>query len=136
VRDLAFYNHGCHEPKGVRKAVVPVRRLLRRMLRPAFQRLVEILTSLCDRLDAEEHATHALRHEMALLRGRQDRMAGQLQTAVALGWDYVALTRRLAVLEDRVESLLPAARPGETESAVDGYTSIPFPVDEPRAKVC
>jgi hypothetical protein len=135
VRDLAFFNAGCHEPRGVRKAVVPVRRLLRRVLRPAFQRLVEILNSLCDRLDAEEHATRALRQEVALLRGRQDRMAAQLQTAVALGWDYVALTRRLAVLEDRVESLLPAARPGEPE-ALDGYTSIPFPVDEARARVC
>lgn len=135
MRDLAFYNAGCHDPKGVRKAIVPFRRALRRVLRPAFQRLVEILTSLCDRIDAAEHAHGALRHDVAALRARQDRMAGQLQTAVALGWDYVALTRRLAVLEDRVESLMPAGRPADADPA-DAYTSIPFPVDEARAKVC
>jgi hypothetical protein len=31
-----------------------------------------------------------------------------MQSAVAFGWDYVALTRRLAILEDRVEALMEA----------------------------
>src|SRR5579883_1004355 len=99
VRDLAFYNVGCEPQPGPRRLVVLMRRALRRVLRPIFQRQVEILTSLCDRLDAAEHQT-------ACLRKNQEELSEQLQTTLAFGWDYVALVRRLAVLEDRVESLM------------------------------
>lgn len=122
MRDLAFYNAGCHEPRGARRAVVPVRRALRRVLRPIFQRQVEIFQNLCDRLDAAERADHALRERLDVLSGRQDAFAEQVQTTIAFGWDYVAMVRRLAVLEDRVEALAARAE-GKTEVGPPGPRS-------------
>ena len=53
MSDLAFYNVGC-ESRGLKRAVVPLRRLLRRVLRPIFLRQVEILQEICNRLDGLE----------------------------------------------------------------------------------
>ena len=119
MRDLAFYNVGCHEPRGARRLVVPARRAVRRLLRPIFQRQVEIFQSLCDRLDAAERADRAIRGDLDHLIRRQDDLAEQVQHAIAFGWDYVAMVRRLAALEDRVAALgapspahpAPASRP-------------------------
>lgn len=103
--DLAFYNVGTEPGGGFRTLVVAPRRLLRRLLRPFLYRLVEILQSLCDRLDAEEQASRSLRVEMGELSARQDELTESLRTSITLGWDHVALARRLATLEDRVELL-------------------------------
>jgi hypothetical protein len=100
--DLAFYNAGCHEPKGARRVVVPARRALRRLLRPIFQRQAELLQAICHRLDAAEAADAALRGNVDALARRQDQLADQMRETIAFGWDYVALTRRLAALEDRI----------------------------------
>lgn len=118
MRDLAFYNVGCQDPKGARRIVVPLRRLLRRLLRPIFDRQVAIFGELCDRADRLEHENHALRAQVERFDRRHDALAARMQTTVALGWDYVATVRRLAVLEDRVEALM-AARD-------DARPSIPF----------
>lgn len=118
MRDLAFYNVGCQDPKGARRIVVPLRRLLRRLLRPIFDRQVAIFGELCDRADRLEQENHALRAQVERFDRRHDALAARMQTTVALGWDYVATVRRLAVLEDRVEALL-AARD-------DARPSIPF----------
>ena len=40
---------------------------------------------------------------------------------LAFGWDYVAMARRLAILEDRVETLLAA-------QVVDSSAPVRFPV--------
>jgi hypothetical protein len=85
VQDLAFYNAGCSGLKGWRRIVIPFRRLLRRLLRPIFQRQVALFEQVFR---------------------REDLLEAQIQTTMAFGWDYVALVRRLAVLEDRVEALM------------------------------
>jgi hypothetical protein len=132
MSDLGFYNAGCDEPQGVRRLVVPLRRLIRRILRPIFQRQVELFQSLCDRIDVADCNDQSLRSELANLANRHDDLADQMQSTIAFGWDYVALTRRLAILEDRVEALM--AR-NEGQDAALGRPSVPaFPDDAPRAQ--
>jgi hypothetical protein len=106
VPDLAFYNAGCDEPTGRRRLIVPVRRVLRRILRPIFQHQVQLFQALCVRLDAAELADRELRTDLDNLTARHDRIVDQMHATVAFGWDYVAMTRRMATLEDRVEALL------------------------------
>jgi hypothetical protein len=106
--DLVFYNVGCDDVRGKRRLIVPLRRILRRILRPIFQRQVELFAGLCARLDAGDAADCSLRTEFDQLAARHDNLADQMQSTVAFGWDYVALTRRLAILEDRVEALMAA----------------------------
>jgi hypothetical protein len=127
VPDLAFYNAGCHEPKGVRRVVVPFRRLLRRLLRPIFQRQMELFQHLGGRLDEHERSIQANRTSLEHLSSRHEHLADQMQVALAFGWDYVALVRRLAVLEDRVEELMR-----EREGRADENGSA---TSEPRARV-
>jgi hypothetical protein len=105
MSDLTFYNVGCEPRTGARRIVVPARRAARRLLRPFFARQVEILQSICDRLDAAERDDRSLRADLAHLEGRHDRLADDTHASIAFGWDYVALTRRLAALEDQVERL-------------------------------
>ena len=82
--DYAFYHAGIHEPRGIRRIIVPVRRLLRRIMRPMLLRQAELLQSLSERIDEN---------------------SSQMQTAVALGWDHVALVRRLATIEEQLATL-------------------------------
>ncbi len=111
VRDLAFYN-AIGEPSGSRRLVLPLRRILRRLLRPLFLRQVEILEELCRRLDdAEAGRTEQDR--------RQDALLSRIQATSAMGWDQVAMARRLAVLEDRVEALLASAKRPDTLDGPD-----------------
>lgn len=140
MNDLAFYNEGGQSRGGVRQGVVLARRLLRRVLRPIFMRQVEIFQHLVDRLDrlaprvdAHEHAVWALRSDADSLKQRQDEVSRrqeevseQLQTALAFGWDYVALVRRLATLEDQVASLTGVVPAVSTDDA-ENHSSILFP---------
>ncbi len=133
--DLAFYNVGCEDPRGPRRVVVLARRALRRVLRPIFQRQVALFQALCDRLDAAERDDASLRAELATLARRQDDLNEQTQATIAFGWDYVAMVRRLAALEDRVEALT-AALNGQGD---DPRASVPFPGSEGaevRAEAC
>ncbi len=137
--DLAFYEAGGHASKGLRGGLVLLRRGLRRILRPVFLRQVEIFQYLIQRLDGldtlapkverHEHAVFALRVDSDSLQERhrdlsqrQDDLADQVQTALAFGWDYVALVRRLATLEDQVAALTgttpTVADEGETHSSI------------------
>lgn len=101
--DLDFANAGGGPARGLKqRAIVPARRALRRILRPIFARQAEILQSLCDRLDAAEAADRGHRSEVD---AHLARVEEQLQLTLAFGWDYAALVRRLAALEDRVEAL-------------------------------
>lgn len=92
MRDFAFYNAGC-EPSGSwrRSLIVGPRRLLRRLLRPIFQQQERIDHDFQDRFDA--------------LDARLAGLARELSAVAALGWDHVAIARRLAALEDEVERL-------------------------------
>jgi hypothetical protein len=125
VRDLAFYNAGCQETKGVRRAVVPFRRALRRLLRPIFYRQVELLQEIWHRLDHIDHSLQALRHEVHTLSLRQDELDEQLKTTLAFGWDYVATVRRLAIMEDQIALLTGTAAPSIDDT--DMHPSILFP---------
>ncbi|HEV3167906.1 MAG TPA: hypothetical protein VGZ22_28150 [Isosphaeraceae bacterium] len=107
--DLAFYNAGCHEPRGLRRGLIAWRRLLRRLLRPIFLRLADILQHICNRLDDHDRAVHSLRADLDRVIQRDEQIARHLQAAMSFGWDYVAMTRRLAILEDRVEALTAQA---------------------------
>jgi len=98
VRDIAFYNVGISELKGYRRVVIPFRRLLRRLLRPIFLRQVELFRQL----DEERRQLHT---DLENIARRQDLLEEQVKATLAFGWDYVALTRRLAALEDQVSAL-------------------------------
>ncbi len=119
MSDLLFYNVGTEGPRGARRMVIPVRRALRRVLRPIFQRQVEIFQSLCDRLDAAERHNHILREELHHLSRRHEALVEQNRVLMAFGWDYAAMVRRLGVLEDRIETLA-------TVQATEGRASVPF----------
>jgi hypothetical protein len=54
--------------------------------------------------------------ELNSLERRQEQLDWQFKTAMAFGWDHVAMARRLAVLEDHVDGLLSR---GETTPPAD-----------------
>jgi len=101
MRDLAFYEAGCHNINGIRRVVIPFRRLLRRLLRPIFLHLDNQLKSL-DR--------------------RQNQLDRDLKAVLGMGWDHVAIARRLAVLEDHVEALLSRETGGDLNALSEGDT--------------
>ena len=105
---LAFYNVGCEPATGGSRIKVWVRRQFRRVLLPTSRRMVEILVSLCNRLDVAEHEIRDLRGQLDELRLRHEDQATKLPPTIAFGWDYVAMVRRLAVLEEHVDALLTA----------------------------
>ena len=105
---LAFYNAGCEPTPGPAGFQIRARRQLRRILLPMFERLVQILASLCHRLDVAEHEARDLRAQVEDLRRRQEDHAAKAPATLAFGWDYVAMVRRLAVLEEHVDSLMAA----------------------------
>ena len=88
-----------------RHALTPVRRVARKLLRPASLRLSELLSGLARRIDAADQGVRDLH-------SRLDRTDDQLRDTISFGWDYAAMTRRLAALEDRVEALQAAAEAG------------------------
>ena len=92
MHDLVFYEAGCHEVKGMRRVVIPFRRLLRRLLRPIFLHLDSQLNSLGAELNSLDR--------------RQNLLDRDLKAVVAMGWDHVAMVRRLAALEEHVEALM------------------------------
>jgi hypothetical protein len=92
MRDYLFYNYGCTEPKGLRRVVIPFRRILRRFLLPMFQHQIELYRQLDADIDR--------------LSQRQEQLDCQLKASTSLGWDHIAIVRRLAALEDHVEALM------------------------------
>lgn len=118
--------------------MVPLRRALRRVLRPIFLRQVEMFQEVHHRIDHLDHTCHAIRHELHAIARRQDELSEQLKTTLAFGWDYVAMVRRLATLEDQVALLTGNAAAGPDD--VEAHPSILFPGlagdrDEARSKV-
>lgn len=92
MRDYQFYDYQRTEPTGFRRIVTPLRRLLRRLLLPAFQRQVELYRQLDADIDC--------------LSQRLDRLDQQPKATIDFGSDYVAIVRRLAALEEHVEGLM------------------------------
>ena len=206
---LAYYNEGCEPDPSESGLMVWTRRQFRRVLMPASSRLVQILGSLCERLDATETLLDKLRSQLGALRNqlgtlrsqlgavqirlddhqirlddqkirlddhqhqlsqipgqfahsegrlgdldgqfgefagrlddhggqlgdqqeliaaltaqlddlrhRQEEQAARFAATVAFGWDYVALTRRLGVLEEHVDALLAPPSPVALETTI------------------
>jgi hypothetical protein len=112
---LAFYNSGCETATGRVGLKIRLRRLGRKLMLPASQRLVEILISLCRRLDATEYEIRDLKGQVDDLRRRQEDQASKIPSTIAFGWDYVAMVRRLAVLEEHVDALLTEKKVAEAQ---------------------
>src|SRR5437870_165364 len=104
MRDYLFYNANSPE-RGFRRLAVPLRRFLRRLLLPFFQRLVSLLQEL------EREVEHLADRQGKLDAGFQERdlQAKRLQQAFenlakrqtnleAFHLDYDAMVRRLAAL--------------------------------------
>ena len=136
--DLAFYNAGCSGSRGIRQIVVVARRLLRRVLRPIFLHQVALFQYLIERLDRDEASLTGVQSDVATLTRRQDEIDQRLETVQAFGWDYVAMVRRLAVIEDQLAALTGQAAPGSDDA--ETQPSILFPGFDPaaegRSKVC
>ena len=133
MEDLAFYNVGFEDARGPRRIMVLVRRLLRRILRPIFYRQVELFQHLTNRLDEHEPVIRATHRNVDILGHRQEMTEKKVETFLALGWDHVALARRLAVLEDQIAVLTGQSTVGPDQA--ESKESIPFPGLEPRSKV-
>ena len=106
MEHLAFYHHGCQPSPGESKLKNFVRRAARKAIMPMCQRLVEILTSVVERLDRNEHEARVMKAELDDLRRRHEEQAAKMPSTLAFGWDYVAMVRRLAVLEEHVDTLM------------------------------
>ena len=117
MRDYLFYNAGQLEARGVGRVTFPFRRLLRRLMLPFFQRLVALLQEI-DK-DLEQAAERQGRWESLQQERDQERetQVKRVQEVFkdltrrqceleAVHLDHEALVRRLAVLEDHVETLL------------------------------
>jgi hypothetical protein len=133
VEDLAFYNVGFEDARGLRRIMILARRLLRRVLRPIFFRQAELFQHLTNRLDEHEPVIRATHRNLDILAHRQELAEKKVETFLALGWDHVALARRLAVLEDQIAVLTGQSAAGADH--VESKESIPFPGLEPRSKV-
>ena len=123
MEHLVFYHHGCQPTPGGSRIARLVRRGARKAILPMCQRLVEILSNLVARLDHDEHEIRTLRRDVDELRRRHDDQETKLPAALAFGWDYVAMVRRLAVLEEHVDTLMTARERGEASVHLAGLES-------------
>jgi hypothetical protein len=105
MHDFAFYDTDM-QARRLPWLVVPARRLLRRLLGPVWERERALFEAL-----HEEHVqlgqrlidVHSdLGAQVAYLSERIDEVERQVRATAALGWDHVALTRRLTAIEDRL----------------------------------
>ena len=108
--DLTFYNDFGPGPAGWKRAVLWPRRLVRRVLRPIFQRQVQIYHDLTHRQHMLAARLEAAYGAFERLGARHAALADDVRAASALGWDHAALTRRLAALEDHFAATGDAAR--------------------------
>jgi hypothetical protein len=77
------------------RLTAPVRRRLLRLLRPTLERLRDVLRTLTARQDADRARIERLENQVAALQARLD-------AARPLLTDYLTLTRRLGLVEDRM----------------------------------
>jgi hypothetical protein len=98
MRDFAVHEESrVARPRGLRRVIRPMRRVLVLILLPVFRRLSALLQDL----DADQRR----------LSERQGCMAHQLDDLLNRGWDQAALLRRVAALERQVEMLKLLAIP-------------------------
>src|SRR6478672_7552480 len=101
--DFAFYNEiGGGTAGGA--VLAPARRSLRRLLRPTFYRLRDLLQFLFDKHREDRARIEQLERETAALRA-------QMAAYRPLVADYVGVTRRVAELENQLLRTLAEPRP-------------------------
>lgn len=134
--------------RAVRRILRPIFVRQTELYRMAFDRIEgseRVLLAVHQALLQKQHEVDALRAELNGLRGElnglraekdglagetarlsqmQARLEGRVETALALAWDQVAVTRRLTVLEDNVNILRPGPVAGAED---DDQPAIPFP---------
>ncbi|MDE2507469.1 MAG: hypothetical protein KGM43_09675 [Planctomycetota bacterium] len=108
--DLTFYNDLGPGPVGWKRVVLLPRRLVRRVLRPIFQRQVQIYHDLTHRQQVLGARVEGACGALERLVARHAVLADDVRAASALGWDHAALARRLAALEDHFAAIVDAAR--------------------------
>lgn len=79
------------------------RRAVRRLVRPITGRYVDTLQRLCDEMAAVVEENRQLRERFEALSRQHAELAEASQAVQAFGWDYAAMVRRLAAIEDRLE---------------------------------
>lgn len=102
MADYAFDRAGTESGRAGR-LVKPLRRALRRLQRPWFDRQVEIMYELRHLLDIHEEQLQMLRHETDVLQDEVGDLKAAMGAADARHWDQQAVAHRLAALEDLVE---------------------------------
>lgn len=122
MSDLRFDQAGLDTPSGLKRAVVPVRKAIVRILRPMLVQMSDALQSFSSRIDATER-------RLAELEGRHETHNEQLQATISFGWDYVATVRRLTAIEDQLAQVLAHQ---QTRDA-DGQMTLPFVDTAPSA---
>jgi hypothetical protein len=94
---------------GPRTAWTHVRHLAirraRHVLHPIVGPALQTLQSLCDQMVRVRQQQDDLRGALGAIDSRQTELTEQVQATQAIGWDHAALVRRLATLEERVETL-------------------------------
>ncbi|MEW4568463.1 hypothetical protein AB1L88_11400 [Tautonia sp. JC769] len=88
MRDFAFYNAGITDAKGPKRVLGLARRLVRRLLRPMFFHQEALYRDLQGQIDHLHAQVEALSRRSA--------------TSDAFRWDAVAMSRRLATIEDHL----------------------------------
>ena len=99
--------------KNLKRLLSPFRKLARKMLAPVFQKQWEMIAQrLQEPLGPVGESIHALKlnlqsqqAEIARLTETVSQLSRQLAALQALAWDHVAMTRRLATIEDRIIEL-------------------------------
>jgi len=114
---IRFEQPGPQGSSGLKRALVPFRRVLVRILRPILVQMADALQSFSTRLDAAEK-------RLDVMDGRNDRQDEILQATIGFGWDHVAATRRLAALEDQVARCLAVQA---SLRDADGQLTLAFP---------
>ena len=108
--DFAFYDEiGGRSVGGA--VLAPVRRLVRRVMRPTLYRLRDLLQFLFDKHREDRARIEQLEGQVAALRAQVAAQQAQLAAYRPLIADYVGVTRRVAELENQLLRTLAEPRP-------------------------
>lgn len=119
--DFEFYNWTSRPGRGRQLILVPLQRAVRRVLRPMFQRLRDLLQHLYAVQQTDSARVAELAVRVAALETALQQTSSALHQVTtsrrALAQDHLAMTRRVAQLEDLLLQTL-ASRP-EPAAVVD-----------------
>jgi hypothetical protein len=94
--DFDFFNHTSN-PKGLRRGLYLMQRTLRMTLRPMLFRLRDLIAHLYHRQEADRAHINDLQNQVQQLK---EEVARLMVIRRAFQLDHLALTRRVAMLED------------------------------------